>query len=168
MAYRAYEEQGLEVDFENDETLFRFYDSEADMWYNAAIKLPPAPFIQPNLPITDDVLIKKKKRNRAKLGFALTYIPIPIQENKNRRPQMAILTDINSGGIIDQTIGIEQDKLGMAIIELFTRYIENHGRPMSIAVSGEDASDLQNPKKLHQTRMVARFDGVYIVHNLAK
>lgn len=147
MAYLAYVKQGFEVDFENGETLFRFYDAEADMWYNTVIEMPTAPFILPKMAITDDVLIaklKKKKKSRAKLGFALTYIPMPVQENKNHRPKMprmAILVDIENGRIIDQATDTEHEAIGVAITKLLTRYIEKNDRPASIAVSDEDAGD---------------------------
>jgi hypothetical protein len=148
MAFVAYQKLGFGVDFENGETLLRFYDSEADMWYNATVTMPLAPFILPKLAITDDILIanlKKKKKNRTKLGFAIVYIPMPIQENKNERPKvprMAVLADMDNGGLIDQATDMEFETIGNAVIQLFTRYIENNGKPESIAIADEDANDI--------------------------
>jgi hypothetical protein len=146
MACLAYAKNGLEIDFDNGETLLRFYDSEADVWYNAVIKMPLAPFIQPKMVITDDILInklKKKRQSKAKLGLAITYIPMPVQE-KNERPRiprMAALADMGSGKLIDQVTDMEYETIGVAITELLTRYVEKNGRPASIAVSEEDVRD---------------------------
>jgi hypothetical protein len=146
MAYKAYVEQDFEIDFEGNETLFRFYDNETDMWYNTVIEMPKPPFILPKLTITDDLLIsklKKKKKNRSKLGFSMSYLPMPIQESKNHRPKLPrliALTDM--GKVIDQIMDEGHEFVGATVFELLTRYIENNGRPASIAVENDDTKDL--------------------------
>ena len=37
----------VEVDFDNGETLMRFYSSEDDQWYNKVVKPPPRMYIKP-------------------------------------------------------------------------------------------------------------------------
>jgi len=147
MAFVAYLKHDYEVDFKNGETFLRFYDAKDDLWYNAVIEMPEESFIQIKTVMADEFLIarlKKKAKNRAKLGFAITYIPVPIQENKNARPRiprMAVLADMDSGRIIDQATDEECETITKAIIQMFTGYIENNGRPATIAVSDEEARD---------------------------
>jgi len=147
MAFLTYVKQDIKVDFENGETLLRFYDSENDIWYNTVIEMPEEPFIQIKMAVTDELLIarlKKKKKGKANLGFGITYIPVPIQEKKNDRPRiprMAVLVDMDNGRPIEQAIDEEYESIGDAIIQMFTRYIESNGRPASVAVSGEDDGD---------------------------
>ena len=144
MAFLSYATDGLEVDFENGETLLRFYDSDSDTWYNTNVEMPPTPSVTPKLVIRDDLLcarLKRKKKNHAKLSFTLTYLPMPIQENKNYRPilpRIAILSDEVNGLIIDKAIETGYEAIGEAIAEMIINYVTEHGRPISIAVSGED------------------------------
>jgi len=145
MAFVAYIKKGLEIDFEDGQTLLRFYDSESDMWYNTAAKLPPAPFIVPSLIISDDILIakhKKKKQTRTRLGFALTYIPVPIQENDNERPKvphLAMLIDLESSKAIGQAMDIEHDNFTTLVVNMLVDYVEQKGRPAAIYVQDENA-----------------------------
>ena len=144
MAFTGYLKLGQKVDFENGETYFRFYVPESDMWYNAAVKMPPTPFIQPKLAITDDVLtakLKKKKKSKAKLGFALGYLPMPIQEEKNKRPKMpriAFLIDIGTGMPVDQVSDMGSEFIGKPLLDMLARYVAEYGRPASISVKDED------------------------------
>jgi len=145
MAFLSYAKKEVEVDFDNGETLLRFYDSETEYWCNVAIKMPIAPTVLPKLIISDEILtakLKKKKKNRTKLGFALTYFPMPIQDNEKFRPKLsriALLLDLKSGAIIDQALDTEFDSIENAVVNLITDYVENNGRPASIAFSGEEA-----------------------------
>jgi len=146
MAFLAYAKDGLEVDFESNETLLRFYDSESDTWYNTALEMPVAPFIRPRMTISDDVLmarLKKKKRNKSRIGFALTYLPMPVQENKNQRPaipRLALLADMSSGMIIDKAMDTDHEAIVAAAAKMLTGYVEEYGRPVSISISDEEAA----------------------------
>ena len=144
MAFIAYLKQGFEIDFEDGQTLLRLYDSESDMWYNTVAKLPLAPFIVPKLMVTDDTLIaklKKKKKTQAKLGFVLTYVPMPIQENDGERPRvprMAMLIDLSIGKPFGQVMDVEHEIFTKAIMDMLTDYVEQKGRPAAICVQDED------------------------------
>ena len=148
MAFVAYQKQVFEVDFDEGETLLRFYDAEADMWYNTGVRMPPVPVIQPKLIVSDDDLIarlSKKKKTRAELGFAVTYMPAPFQESETERPRVplvATLTDMSDGKPIEHISDMEAESESQtfsgAVIEMLSSYIGEHGRPASIAVSEKD------------------------------
>ena len=148
MAFASYAKEGIEVDFENGQTLLRFYDSDTDMWYNAAYKMPPVPFISPKMMIPDGMVsgIKKKKKNKAKLGFIMSYIPVPFQQSKKHRPRLplvGILANLNDGMIVDHAVSGENPAGNLLdaraeFIEFLFNYVENNGRPASIAVPNED------------------------------
>jgi len=148
MACVAYQKKAFKVDFDKGETLLRFYDAEADIWYNTNVTMPPAPVIRPRLIIDDDNLIaglKSRKKTRKKIGFSISYLPAPFQKSEMERPRMpraAVLMDMNNGRLINQASDIDVDTIsfGGAIIDMFSGYIIEHGRPISIAVNGDDRS----------------------------
>ena len=145
MAFLAYSKISFKTDFQSGETFLRFYDVDSAMWYNTAMKMPLIPFIIPKMIITNDVLmaqLKKKKRNQAKIGLIITYISMPVLENKDERPKMpriAILVDMEKGMIIDQAMDIGD--IGSAVIDLLTSYIKNNGRPEFFAVMDDYTGD---------------------------
>ena len=147
MAAMYYIKQDIEVDFEGGETLLRFYDAKADMWYNTAVKMPPEPVVSIKLTITNDILVaklKKKRKTSVKLGFGLPYIPVPIQERKNQRPRMprlAILINLGNGKPADYSLNDGGEFIGKTITDMLVGYITDHGRPASIAVPDEDTGD---------------------------
>jgi len=139
MAFIAYLKQDRKIDFEGGETILRFFDSGTDLWFNSVVEMPPVPFIRPKLMITDDLLIarlKKKQKIRAKLGFAMTYLPVPIQDRNERPkiPRMAVLIDLADEKIIDHTLDTETEFVGKAITEMLSQYITECGIPTSITV----------------------------------
>lgn len=147
MAFVSYAKGAIKVDFEDNETLLRFYSPDMEMWYNLAFKMPPAPFIVPRLIISDEFLIaklKKIKKNKTKIGFLMSYIPSPSYEGKNSRLKMArviALFDMDEGEPLSQTISDEYESLGSAIINTLADYIENNGKPLSISVPDEDTAN---------------------------
>ncbi len=81
----------LQVDFENGETLYRFYAPEKELWLNRAEKLR-RPDVRSRLQVTDEVLIarlKKQKKTTARLEIDAPYLPLPVQEEKDARPFFA-------------------------------------------------------------------------------
>ena len=148
MAFLAYSNEDVDVDFDNGQTLLRFYDSDSDMWYNAGVKMPPVPFVEPKMLIPDDLAsrLKKKKKNKAKLGFIMTYIPVPYQKSAKHRPKMplvAFLADMTTGTLVDHSVGLG-DETGNLLDErehylgFLIGYVMDNGRPASIAVANED------------------------------
>jgi len=85
--------------------------------------------------------LKKKKKNRSKLGFSLAYLPIPLQEDKNKRPKMprmAFLVNVDSGKPIDQVSDMGIEFIGKPLIDMLVRYVTKYGRPVSISVKDDD------------------------------
>jgi len=136
----------LKVDFENGETLLRYYSSERKMWLNQAVKMPPIPYIKRQLIIDNEKLlseIKKQKRNKdnQKLEFDMLRLPIPIQENKNSRPRVPYFIML-----VDKTKEIDldyhltnSDTPEMDVLEILIDHISEFGRPLSIHVRDDRA-----------------------------
>jgi len=147
MAARCYGRGDVQVDFEDGETLLRFCGDKDDVWYNTAVIMPPAPFVVPKYVMTDDALLaqlKKEKKTDAKLGLGLTYLPGPVQENKNERPrvpQMAMMIELNSGIIVDCSVDDGGESIGATMMDSLTRYITKYGRPASIVVPDDGTAD---------------------------
>lgn len=142
MAFVAYA-KGTSVDFENGETLLRFFAPELDMWINVPCEMPPVPIVTPRLQFRDDLTVaalKKKKKTAAKLSAVVSYLPAPIQENKNERPRLplvAMLMDMSSGMIEGHAMEMTREDIGGAAVEMLVDYISQHGRPQSIDISDE-------------------------------
>ncbi|MCL2285583.1 MAG: hypothetical protein FWC32_04370 [Firmicutes bacterium] len=138
MAFSSFE-LGLAVDFEDGQTLLRFYSPKNDMWYNYGYEMPPIPVIKPQLIIVDDMdvaQLKKKKTNKAELGVIIMYLPLPYQEERGARPKIphiAFLVDAKSGMMIDMAFDQELT-IEVVAIQMLTKYILNEGRPLCISV----------------------------------
>ncbi|MCL2643763.1 MAG: SEC-C metal-binding domain-containing protein [Candidatus Bathyarchaeota archaeon] len=132
----------LEVNFDDDETLLRYYSPEKKLWVNTAVKMPPIPEVKHRLIVDDEKLftnLKKKECNNAKLEFELMYMPIPVQENEKDRPRLPcflLLADKIGGGAIDQHM-TEDGDVERSILEMLSYYIVQFGRPLSIHVRNE-------------------------------
>ncbi|MDR2707338.1 MAG: SEC-C domain-containing protein [Nitrososphaerota archaeon] len=132
----------LEVNFDDDETLLRYYSPEKKLWVNTAVKMPPIPEVKHRLIVDDEKLLtklKRKKCNNAKLEFELMYLPVPIQENETDRPRLPcflLLADKIGGKAIDQQMN-EDGEIERNILEMLAYYIVQFGRPLSIHVRNE-------------------------------
>jgi len=130
----------LTVDFDGGETLLRYYSPEKELWLNQAVKMPPIPVITQRLIADDETLLaklKRKKRSGVRLEFEATYLPVPIQENKNDKPYLArvlLLMDKGSGLVLGQHMAGKDDQIEMDILDMLTQYILKSGRPASINV----------------------------------
>jgi hypothetical protein len=129
----------LKVNFDDNQTLLRFYSTEKKVWMNSAVKMPPIPEIKRQLIVDDDKLLsklKKKKCNNEKLEFESMYLPVPFLTNKKDRPRLPsfiLLVDKTSETIIDQYVSEDEDP-ETSILEMFIYYITQSGRPLSIHV----------------------------------
>ena len=132
--------ENVQVDFENGETLLRSYSQEEGAWRNEVIAMPPRLLITPMMIVGNDLLIaklKKCKRNGACLEFDVSYLPVPVRENKDDRPyfpRIALVMDRNANLLIDQFTASIDDPIETAVLEMLKRYIIDYGRPMSINV----------------------------------
>ena len=152
MALLPYLEGKFEVDFDEGETVLRFYSPEDELWYNAVEKMPPQPLVVASLIISDETLIrelKKHKKNGGHLEFDIAYMPMPIQENKKERPylpQIVTLMDKDKAIPLDHQLIDKDSEIESEIIGMLVTYIENYGRPVSINVrddrSGRYIEDL--------------------------
>lgn len=139
-------EQKLKVDFNDGETLLRFYSPEKALWLNAAIKMPPLPLIKPMLIIENEILtnrLKKQAENGTHLEFEVTYLPTPIQENKEDDPylpKLILLVDRILDLILDQYMPKQDETIEDAVLEMLIGYIGNHGRPATIYVRDDRTS----------------------------
>jgi len=135
----------IEVNFEEGETLLRFYSPEKELWLNTAVKMPPRPVITPKLIVDDEMLtasLKKRKRNGASLELEVTYLPVPVQKHKEDRPffpRMVLLMDSASKLPVGQHMAEKDDRIETDILDMLTAYIEKSGRPVSINVRDDRA-----------------------------
>lgn len=145
MAFTYFLSEKIKVDFDNDETLLRFYSPEKELWLNTAIKMPPKPIVKPKLIVDNEILmaqLKKQKCNGARLELEVAYLPAPIQENKSDRPylpRLAILVDRSSGTPLGQHMADKGGLIEVDMLEMLTQYIKRFGRPMSINVRDDRA-----------------------------
>lgn len=146
MACRYYLEGTIEVDFEEGETLLRFYSEEKKSWFNTVVPLPPVAEAGNRAIIVDDDLLlarmKKARRNQAELEFDALRLPMPVQERRGERPRlpwMLLLIDRQNWQAIDQYMAESDDEAIGETIEILADYIEKYGRPRCIFVRNEDS-----------------------------
>lgn len=140
MALRSYIEEGLEVDFEDGNTLMRIYSPEDELWLNfeAPIKVPSKQFIAPVL--EDELLITKLRQMRQNKGdweFDIAYLNTTINDKEYDRPvngRICILADRKLGMIISQDMLTPLDDDIQAIFKTLINPIIEFGRPSKILV----------------------------------
>jgi len=148
MSVEHYKNDKIKVDFDLGETLLRFYSPEDELWYTKAVELPPRLVTTNKLIVSNETLIaklKKHKQNKSRLEFDVTYLPTPLQENKDERPffpRFIVLMDKNSELLLDQYMAGEDDHIEAEILDMLTRYIMTFDRPKSINVRNEQVTFL--------------------------
>jgi len=146
-AFKRFRDEKMDIDFDGGETLLRFFSHEKECWLNTAVKMPPLPVVKQKLIIENEILIarmKKQKRSGARVEFDVTYMPTPVQERRGDRPylpRLVLLTDRGSGRGIDQYMAHEDDIIETEIVDMFARYIERYGKPLSIHVRDDRVSN---------------------------
>jgi hypothetical protein len=133
----------LTVNFDNDETLLRFYSSEKKRWLTKATKMPPIPVVESKLIVDNENLIaqlKKEKRTNMQLEFDVPYLPMSVHDDNGGRPaltRLLLMVDKTSGLLLDQYLTKNIDNLAIDILEMLTCYIEDSGRPRSINIRND-------------------------------
>ncbi|OGO93621.1 MAG: hypothetical protein A2Y17_00750 [Clostridiales bacterium GWF2_38_85] len=136
----------ISVNFENNETLLRYYSPEKKDWLNGAVIMPPIPVEKRCLIIKDKELIEKLKAQKkisVTLDFDQIYTSVPIQENKHDIPyfpRLLLIVDRSSGYCITQNMLGKDDISENAIISALYDYIMKYGRPKTIYVRDEKFS----------------------------
>lgn len=148
MALKAFQENQIPVNFDNQQTLYRHFDSELGLWSTTAatLKVPPRQYRISVL--EDEVLmgrIKKQKITKSELEIDTLYINAVINESESGRPIMpviVILADSDSGMLVDQEmISPEEDDM-YTIMGIIVNYLEHTGRPKKINVRDEEMAHL--------------------------
>ncbi len=135
-----YIEQGIEVDFDEGETLVRMYSEEHNQWvYFAA---PVIDFRYPDVIIEDETLmsrLKKMKMNNYSIEVDVVYIKAVVKDEEYYRPvlpRLCIIADLN-GIILDQNmLGPENDEI-QEVLDMTIDFILNNGKPKCIYVRDE-------------------------------
>jgi len=140
----------LEVDFDNNETLLRYYSPERKSWLNRAVKMPPIPEFERQLIVTNEQMLsdlkKQKRNNDQKLEFDMVRLPIPMQdpeeateEIRPRIPYFIMLVDKTNEQFLDYCL-TDSDTPEEDVLEMLIGQIEEEGRPLSINVRDDRAN----------------------------
>lgn len=138
MAIRSHIEQGLKVDWENGESLFRAYSETQKLWINFPYKLSPTERNYPGVVITDELLkkrLQKTKKNHANILMDLVYMNEMVEDEQWDRPinpLMFIAVDRESGMILDMKLLDPEQQEADAMMEFMLCYIHEHGRMKSV------------------------------------
>ena len=136
----------LSVDFDSGEALVRSYSQEKGLWRNGAAKLQPRHVSVPRLIVDDGAFmarLRKCRRTDTCLEFDMSYLPMPLRENRNARPyypRFILLVSKNDGAAIDQHLADKEEAVEVGILDMLTRYILKHGKPSSINVRDDRAA----------------------------
>ena len=137
----------IKVDSDLGETLVRSYSQEEGIWRNEVSRQPHILVITPQLIVGNDLLmakLRKCKRTDTCLEFDSSYLPAPIQEKRDDRPyfpRFALLVSKNTGLIVDQHMADKDEAIEADILDMLTRYIIKYGRPSSIYIRDNRASE---------------------------
>lgn len=148
MALKAFLQQRIPVDFDNQQTLYRHFDPEQGLWLTRAGTLNK-PLKKFRIPIVEDeVLIgrlKQQKKTRSELELDTLFLNAVINESKSGRPiipVMFMLADRHSGLPLDQELLSPGDNDISTILGSLINYIQNSGRPKKIVVRDEETAHL--------------------------
>ncbi|MGI6449124.1 MAG: DUF7309 domain-containing protein [Desulfitobacteriia bacterium] len=148
MALKAFLENQIPVDFENGQTIYRYFDSEKGLWVTTGGTLK-RPLKKYRVPVVEDeVLIKRlkgQKKTESELEIDTLYLNAIINHAESGRPimpVMVILADHDSGMLIDQEIISPGDDDIFTILGILIDYIENSGRPKKVVARDEEMAHL--------------------------
>jgi len=148
MALKAFIQNRIPVDFDNQKTLYRHFDSEQGLWVTTAgtLNIPPKEY---RIPIVEDeVLIgrlKQQKKTKSELELDTLFLNTAINDSKSGRPiipVMFMLADRQSGLPLDQELLTPGDDDITRILSSVINYIANLGRPKKIVVRDEEMAHL--------------------------
>ncbi|MFA6808086.1 MAG: hypothetical protein WCR27_03750 [Eubacteriales bacterium] len=148
MALKGFIENQISVDFENNQTLYRRFDSKCGLWLTTAASLN-IPQKKYRIPVMDDEILisrlKKQKLSKSVLEIDTLFLNASIQESKFVRPIMPVLflvADHSTGLIIDQEILSPGDEDMSRILDSVTNYISFYGRPKKIVVRDQEMAHI--------------------------
>lgn len=143
MMVKALGEGKITADFDNGETVIRWYDPQKKLWFNTTHEFVPFSAKYEVLTITDELFtekLKKCKQTQAGLSLDMFFMPAPIQEKKGERPyfpRMILLADDHSGTIIDRDILSPEKDGADTLLRMLSGTIIEYGRPASLCVRGD-------------------------------
>ncbi len=140
MAFQLMGQNDLTVDFENGETLLRFYSSEQQQWLNTVRQLPLPPKNVTKIQFKDELLLtrlKSKKVNRHNLELDILFLPSPVQESPQETPyfpRLLLLLNRDDGQLFCQALVERGMASAGAAINALIDYIIENGRPKKLFV----------------------------------
>lgn len=142
-AFEEYLEQGIKVDFENGESLLRYYDNETKDWCNEIASLP---FLQNNYTLTvlDDEFLKAKMKKRPKVNAVLeidmVYMRAVIRDKEFDRPvspKLLLMMDHNEDVVICQEMLTPKNDEAEEIMNMFIELVMQYGKPKQILIRNQ-------------------------------
>jgi len=147
-AYTAMTEEGIYVDYEADEVLYRHFDAEKDAWVNGIADVPSIPVDVHKFIIHDELFVarlKSHKKNKSTVELDLFHVPAPILESRNEAPylpRMCLLVDSSSGKVYEQNL-LERDTPDTdGVFDILQSYINRFGMPHALRVRDGRVSDI--------------------------
>lgn len=136
----------LEVDFDNEEILTRFYSPNDKIWLNE-VKAFPEGFAYRRLSIslTDELFVQsmlRKKKNNQYLEFDMGFLPVPFRDKRGERPyfsRVIALADRRTGLPIQAELVKDGEETINEILNIFANYIDQSGRPTRIYIRNDIA-----------------------------
>lgn len=139
-AVKALREKRAEVNFEEGEFCYRYFDQETLNWMTAPAKLPMVDMEVEVLEVTDEVLmhrLKKQPVNGSKLLLDFLYMNGTMKDNDYDRPlnpMVFLAVDDATDYIVHMDIiRPEQSETELAL-EFLLAYTEQFGRPKNVTV----------------------------------
>lgn len=138
MALRALIEQGLVVDFDHGNCLWRTYSKEKELWLNFEATIPVTEKQYPHVELTDE-LQKRQLKNQPKVNeeiiLELSYMNAYVKEPENDRPLNPLLflaMDAADGTIISMDTLKPDDDIPYVILNFVANFILEYGRMKTI------------------------------------
>lgn len=147
MALKNYIENQISVDFDNQQTLYRSFDTERGLWITTVAPLAITQKKYRISVVNDEVLIgrlEKQKSSKSELEIDTLFLNAVIHDSESGRPIMPVLfllVDRHELSI-DQEILSPGDDTATRILSSIINYIENFGKPKKIIVRDEEMAHL--------------------------
>lgn len=138
MALRAFVEQGLVVDFDHGNCLWRTFSKEKELWLNFEAPIPVAEKKNPHVELKDELqkrMLKNQPKLNAEIILELAYMNAYVKDPDFERPlnpMLFLAMDAANGTIIAMDTIKPDDDITYVILNFVGNFILQHGRMKTI------------------------------------
>lgn len=139
MALRAVLLEGLQINFEEGNTLLRLYDEKSKLWLNVEVPMK-LPALNKGIAISDELLLarlKKTKKSNMRIELDIANSGVAFEDKSYDRPleaRLVVIADRETGEILKADIFIPDDDEIATLLKYLCDFIFEYGIPSDLYV----------------------------------